>query len=36
LGYLPIANSAAEHTEQLISMVKTWTEVVDKAGIQVE
>ena len=36
LGYLPIANTPAEHTEQLTSMVKTWTEVVDKGGIQVE
>lgn len=36
LGYLPIANTGAEHTQQLNSMVKSWTEVVDKAGIQVE
>ena len=36
LGYLPIANTPAEHTEQLSSMVRAWTEVVDKAGIQVE
>jgi tripartite-type tricarboxylate transporter receptor subunit TctC len=36
LGFIPIANAAAEHSQQLRDMVARWTEVIDKAGIKVE
>jgi tripartite-type tricarboxylate transporter receptor subunit TctC len=36
LGFIPIANSPAEHTQQMRRMVQGWTEVIDKANIQVE
>lgn len=36
LGYLPIANSAPEHTQQFRNMVVRWTDVIEKAKIQAE
>jgi tripartite-type tricarboxylate transporter receptor subunit TctC len=36
LGYLPIANSVPEHTQQLRDMVARWTDVIEKAKIQTE
>jgi tripartite-type tricarboxylate transporter receptor subunit TctC len=36
LGYLPIANSVPEHTQQFRDMVARWTDVIDKAKIQTE
>jgi tripartite-type tricarboxylate transporter receptor subunit TctC len=36
LGYLPIANTPEEHTKQMHTMIKRWTEVVDRAGIKSE
>ncbi len=36
LGFLPIGNSATEHTRQFRDMVTRWTGVIDKAKIQIE
>ena len=36
LGYLPIANSVAEHTQQFRDMVARWTDVIEKAKIHTE
>ncbi|HUN68580.1 MAG TPA: tripartite tricarboxylate transporter substrate binding protein [Burkholderiales bacterium] len=36
LGYLPIANSVPEHTQQFRDMVARWTDVIEKAKIQTE
>jgi len=36
LGFLPIANTVQEHTQQMQAMIARWTEVIDKAGIKVE
>ncbi len=36
LGFIPIANSAAEHTRQFRDAIARWTEVIDKANIKVE
>lgn len=36
LGFLPIANSVPEHTQQFRDMVARWTDVIDKAKIQAE
>jgi tripartite-type tricarboxylate transporter receptor subunit TctC len=36
LGYLPIANSVPEHTQQLGDMVARWTDVIEKAKIKTE
>jgi len=36
LGYLPIANAPADHTEQFRAMIARWTDVIDKAKIQIE
>lgn len=35
LGYFPIANTPAQHTQQMRSMIRQWTEVVDHAHITV-
>ena len=36
LGFLPIANGAAEHTQQFRDMIARWTDVIDQAKIKVE
>jgi tripartite-type tricarboxylate transporter receptor subunit TctC len=36
LGYVPIGNTAAEHTAQMKQMIADWTEVIRKANIQVD
>ena len=36
LGYIPIANSAAEHTQQFRDLIARWTEVIDRANIKIE
>ena len=36
LGYLPIANSPAEHTQQFRDMIARWTDVIDRANIKIE
>jgi tripartite-type tricarboxylate transporter receptor subunit TctC len=36
LGYLPIANAPADHTEQFRAMIARWTDVIDKANIKIE
>lgn len=36
LGFIPIANSPAEHTRQFRDAIARWTEVIDKANIKVE
>jgi tripartite-type tricarboxylate transporter receptor subunit TctC len=36
LGFLAMGNSPAEHTQQMHSMIKLWTDVIDRAGIKVE
>jgi tripartite-type tricarboxylate transporter receptor subunit TctC len=36
LGYIPIANTPAQHTQQLRTMVHDWTDVIDKAHIRVD
>ena len=36
LGYLTIANTAADHDRQYRAMVKQWIGVIDKAGIKVD
>lgn len=36
LGYLPLANSPAEHTEQMKTMIARWADVIDKAKVKVD
>ncbi len=36
LGYIPIANTPQEHTQQMRSMITRWTEVIDKAKIHLD
>ena len=36
LGYLPIANTPQEHTQQMQSMIARWTDVIDKLKINAE
>jgi len=36
LGFLPIANSPQEHTQQFRDMIARWTDVIDKANIRTE
>jgi tripartite-type tricarboxylate transporter receptor subunit TctC len=36
LGFLPIANTPAEHTQQMQAMIARWTEVIDKLKITTE
>jgi tripartite-type tricarboxylate transporter receptor subunit TctC len=36
LGYLPIGNTPAQHTQQMHEMVKLWIDVIDKAHIKVD
>ena len=36
LGYLPIANSSLEHTQQMQTMIARWTDVIDKLKIAPE
>ncbi|TFZ02804.1 tripartite tricarboxylate transporter substrate binding protein [Ramlibacter henchirensis] len=36
LGYIPIANTPAQHTQQMRSMVQAWADVINAARIQVE
>lgn len=36
LGFIPIANTAAEHSQQFRDAIARWTEVIDKAGIKIE
>jgi tripartite-type tricarboxylate transporter receptor subunit TctC len=36
LGYLPLANSYQEHTQQMQSMIARWTEVIDRLKIKAE
>jgi len=36
LGFIPIANSAAEHTQQFRDAIARWTDVIDKANIKIE
>jgi tripartite-type tricarboxylate transporter receptor subunit TctC len=36
LGYIPIANTPQEHTQQMRSMIARWTEVIDKAKIHLD
>jgi tripartite-type tricarboxylate transporter receptor subunit TctC len=36
LGFIPIANSAAEHTQQFRDAIARWTDVIDKANIKLE
>ena len=36
LGYLPLANTPAEHTAQMKAMVQRWAEVIEKAGVRVD
>ncbi len=36
LGYLPLANSPAEHTAQMKTMIQRWAEVIEKANVKVD
>ena len=36
LGYLPIANSSLEHTQQMQAMIARWTDVIDRLKIAPE
>jgi tripartite-type tricarboxylate transporter receptor subunit TctC len=36
LGFIPIANSPAEHTQQFRAAIARWTDVIDKANIKIE
>ena len=36
LGYLPIANTPQEHTQQMQSMIARWTDVIDRLKINAE
>jgi tripartite-type tricarboxylate transporter receptor subunit TctC len=36
LGYLPLANTAQEHTQQMIAMIARWTEIIDRGKITAE
>ena len=36
LGYLPLANTYQEHTQQMQSMIARWTEVVERLKIKAE
>ncbi len=36
LGYLPLANTPAEHSAQMESMVAKWADVIDRAKIKVD
>lgn len=36
LGYLPLANTAAEHTSQMKQMVAQWIDVVTRAKVQLD
>ena len=36
LGYLPLANTYQEHTQQMQSMIARWTEVIDRLKIKAE
>jgi tripartite-type tricarboxylate transporter receptor subunit TctC len=36
LGYLPIANSSQEHTQQMQMMIARWVDVIDKLKITAE
>jgi tripartite-type tricarboxylate transporter receptor subunit TctC len=36
LGYLPIANTPREHTQQMQAMIARWTDVIDKLKINAE
>jgi len=36
LGFMPIANTPQQHTQQMRSLIARWTEVIDKAKITLE
>ena len=36
LGYLPLANTPAEHTAQMKAMVAKWAQVIDRAHVKVD
>lgn len=36
LGYLPLANTPQEHTQQMIAMIARWTEIIDRGKITAE
>ena len=36
LGFMPIANTPQEHTQQMRSLIARWTEVIDKGNIRPE
>lgn len=36
LGFLPVANTYQEHTQQMLSMIARWTEVIDRLKIKAE